>query len=143
VQPAFAVVQGARSVHVLHELKRFFGCGRVVLNRRHDDHREDLYRYEVRAIGDLRSQIVVFFEAYPLRTAKRDEFVRFSTIIRMMSRGDHLTVAGLTLIARIVERMNRRQPSRFLESSEAIRQPALRDGRVEEMVLASWRHEGS
>jgi hypothetical protein len=29
VQPAFAVVQGEKSVCVLHELKAFFGCGAV------------------------------------------------------------------------------------------------------------------
>ena len=29
VQPEFVVVQGERSVHVLHELMTFFGCGSV------------------------------------------------------------------------------------------------------------------
>jgi LAGLIDADG endonuclease len=129
VQPTFAVVQGARSVRVLRELERFFGCGRVVLNRRHDDHREDLYRFEVRALGDLRTRILPFFEAYPLRTAKRDEFRRFSRVIRMMGEGSHLTEEGLARIARIAETMNHRKPSRFLESSEAIRQPSPVDVR--------------
>jgi LAGLIDADG endonuclease len=129
VQPTFAVVQGAKSLRVLQELERYFGCGRVALNRRHDDHREDLYRFEVRAIGDLRTRILPFFKANPLRTAKRDEFDRFSIVIRMMGEGDHLTVIGLTRIARIVEEMNHRKPSRFLESSEAIRQPTPIDVR--------------
>ncbi len=74
VQPDFSVVQGARSVHVLHELERFFECGHVGRNARHDDHREDLYRYSVRSLGDLIGTIVPFFEAHPLRSAKRDEF---------------------------------------------------------------------
>lgn len=39
-------------------------------NRRHDDHREDLSRYVVRARRDLRDRIVSFFEVNPLRTAK-------------------------------------------------------------------------
>jgi hypothetical protein len=129
VQPTFAVVQGARSVRVLRELERFFGCGRVVLNRRHDDHREDLYRFEVRVLGDLRSRILPFFEVNPLRTAKRGEFERFSRVIRLMGNGSHLTEKGLTQIARIAERMNHRKPSRFLESSEAIRQPSPVDVR--------------
>lgn len=41
VRPEFAVVQGASSLDVLEELVRFFGCGRVFRNRRHDDHREE------------------------------------------------------------------------------------------------------
>ncbi len=128
VQPDFSVVQGARSVHVLHELKAFFDCGHVGRNSRHDDHRLDLYRYSVRSIGDLIAVIVPFFEAYPLRTAKHDEFMRFAAVVRLMSRKIHLTVDGLSEIARVAEQMNRRKPSRFLESSEAIRQPPHLDG---------------
>jgi hypothetical protein len=128
VQPDFSVVQGGRSVHVLHELERFFECGHVGRNARHDDHREDLYRYSVRSIGDLIATIVPFFEAHPLRTVKRDEFLRFATVVRLMSQKVHLTVDGLTQIARIAETMNFRKPSRFLESSEAIRQPPHLDG---------------
>jgi hypothetical protein len=41
-----------------------------------------------------------------------------------MMAGEHLTEGGLRLIAMITERMNRQQRSQFLESSEAIRQPA-------------------
>jgi hypothetical protein len=120
---------GSSEQRVLRELERFFGCGRVVLNRRHDDHREDLYRFEVRAIGDIRSRILPFFEANPLRTAKRGEFERFSRVVRMMGDGSHLTEGGLRRIARITEKMNHRRPSRFLESSEAIRQPSPVDVR--------------
>jgi hypothetical protein len=56
--------------------------------------REDLYRYSVRSLGDLAATIVPFFEAYPLRTAKRDEFSRFAGVVRSMGLGVHLTVDG-------------------------------------------------
>jgi hypothetical protein len=143
VQPAFAVVQGAKSVSVLQDLKRFFGCGDVFINRRHDNHREDLYRFDVRALQDLSSRILPFFEENPLRTAKHQEFRRFAVIVRMMQSKIHLTVDGMIAIAKIAETMNHRKPSRFLESPEAIRQPTLLDGRAEDMVLAPWRHGGS
>jgi hypothetical protein len=45
----------------------------------------------------------------------------------MMQAGAHLTEAGLRDIAEITQLMNRRQRSRFLESSEAIRQPSRSD----------------
>ena len=127
VQPQFSVVQGARSVHVLHELKRFFNCGSVVRNGRHDNHREDVYRYGVRRLDDLSKRIVPFFEANPLITAKRDDFMVFTEIVHRMERKDHLTVAGLTAIASLTETMNRRQRSRFLESSETTRQSSRID----------------
>ena len=140
-QPAFAVVQGERSVHVLHELKSFFGCGGVYVNRRHDNHKEDLWRFDVRNPSDLLTRIVPFFEANPLRTAKNEDFIKFASIVRMVRKGFHRNSEGLATIARIVETMNHRKPSRFLESSEAIRQPTLIDVRVEDMVRPSWRHE--
>ena len=73
--------------------------------------------------SELVDQVVPFFEANPLRTAKRADFERFAQVLLLMQAGAHLTDVGLREIASITESMNRRQRSRFLESSEAIRQP--------------------
>ncbi len=134
-QPRFAVVQGERSVHVLELLKDFFGCGNIYRNRRHDNHREDLLVYNVWNRKHLNGIIVPFFEANPLRTAKLEDFLKFRQILKMMELRMHLSRDGLCQIAEIQQTMNHRKPSRFLESSEAIRQPPLLDGRGEEMVL--------
>ena len=74
--------------------------------------------------------VVPFFEDHPLITAKRADFERFRTVLRWMEAGAHLEPAGLRRIAAQTERMNRRQRSRFLESSEAIRQPPRLDTEV-------------
>jgi hypothetical protein len=123
VQPEFAVVQSAPSAFVLHELQLYFGCGRVGVNHRHDNHRWDMYRWSVRSLEDLATRVVPFFERYPLRTTKALEFEKFAEVVRRMRRGEHLTAPGLEQIALIAATMNFRKPSRFLESSEAIRQP--------------------
>jgi hypothetical protein len=128
VQPEFAVVQGARSKSVLLALEEFFGCGKVTVNRRHDNHRQDVWRFGVRRLTDLRSRIIPFFEAYPLRTAKAGDFAGFAEIVSMMEQGAHLQMDGLVRIAKIAEAMNHRKPSRLAESSEAIRQPSHLDG---------------
>lgn len=125
VQPRFAVAQGERSMRALELIREYFGCGSLYRNRRHDNHREDLFIYGVFRLEHLRERIVPFFEEHPLITAKAEDFARFAAIIRMMGRKLHLTVEGLTNIAEIAQTMNHRKPSRFLESSEAIRQPAL------------------
>jgi hypothetical protein len=114
VQPAFAVVQGASSRDVLDEMVSFFGCGKVYVNRRHDNHREDLYRYTVSKFGDLRDVIIPYFQANPLRTAKRDNFAKFATVIRLMELRRHLTVSGLIEIAEIAQTMNFRKRSEVL-----------------------------
>ena len=128
VQPEFAVVQGARNNVVLHALPSFFGCGRVTVNRRHDNHRQDMWRFGVRRLEEIRRRIIPFFEAHPLRTAKAGDFASFAVVVGMMSHGAHLRMDGLRQIAQIAETMNHRKPSRLVESSEAIRQPSHLDG---------------
>jgi hypothetical protein len=140
-QPEFAVVQGERTVNVVHGLQTFFGCGSVTVNRRHDNHRQDVWRFGVRRLDDLVSCIVPFFEQYPLRTAKAGDFASFAEAVRLMDKGVHLRMEGLRQVAAIVSAINRRKPSQFMESSEAIRQPPDIDVPGEDMVLASWRHE--
>ena len=114
VQPAFAVVQGASSRQVLDDLVDFFKCGGVYLNRRHDNHKEDLLRFEVGSREHLVERVIPFFQKHPLRTTKKENFEKFATIIAMMEEGFHLTLAGLAEIARIQETMNHRKPSKFL-----------------------------
>ena len=133
-------MQGERSVNVVHALYAFFGCGSVTVNRRHDNHRQDVWRFGVRRLGELVSCIVPFFEQYPLRKAKAGDFVSFAETVRLMSKGVHLRMEGLRQVASIASSINRRKPSQFLESSEAIRQPPAIDVAGEDMVLASWRH---
>jgi hypothetical protein len=114
VRPEFAVAQGASSRDVLEDLVRFFGCGSVYRNSRHDNHREDMYRYCVQRIGDLRDVIVPFFKENPLRTSKRDNFEKFARIIELMELRRHLSVPGIIEIAEIAETMNHRKPSQVL-----------------------------
>jgi hypothetical protein len=127
VQPTFTVVQGERSVDALHLLERFFKCGQVGRHARRDNHHELLCRYTVRKLSDLSLLIIPFFEEHPLVTAKADDFKKFVDIVRMMEESRHLSVDGMVQIAEITETMNRRQPSRYLESSEATRRPSQDD----------------
>lgn len=136
VQHEFSVTQAAPSQAVLEQLLEFFGCSTIIRNNRHDDHRYRLMRYAVKRRSDLSELIIPFFEEHPLRTTKQNDFVSFCKVISMMRDDLHLTHKGLVEIARITETMNRKQRSRYLESSEAIRQPPLLDSRGEDMVRA-------
>ena len=114
VRPSFDVVQGESSRAVLEELVRFFDCGKIYLNRRKDNHREDLLRFNVYRFEDLRTKIVPFFQEYPLRTSKRENFEKFVRIIELMEKRRHLSIDGIVEIARIQETMNHRKPSEVL-----------------------------
>jgi hypothetical protein len=112
--PLFVVVQSASSRDVLEGLERFFGCGKVYVNHRHDNHREDLFRS---SWGD--SQI---FGTSSSRSSESTNCGHRSQRTSRSSSGcfvsweerKHLTVAGLMDIAGIVETMNHRKPSNIL-----------------------------
>ena len=108
VSHRFSVTQGISSVRCLEELKEFLGVGRLVLNRRHDNHREDLCQYVVNRRDDLMETVIPFFRRYPLLTAKRSDFEKFAQCVELVSAGRHLTPGGLIEIAQIAETMNRR-----------------------------------
>ena len=124
VQHEFAVVQASPSRAALELVHDVLGCGRIVEQTRHDNHRHSLLRFSVKRRRELLDVVVPFFEVHPLVTAKRLDFERFALVLRMMEAGVHRTQEGLSAIASITEEMNRRQRSRSLESSEAIRQPS-------------------
>jgi hypothetical protein len=121
VFPEFVITQGKRSLPALKIYLQYFGCGKIFVNKRYDNHHEHLYRYCVRSLKDLREKIIPFFRKNQLRTNKQKDFEMFSEIIETMMLKKHLSVKGLHLIAHKIERMNRKTPSQFLESSETTR----------------------
>jgi hypothetical protein len=123
VQHEFSVTQAAPSRDALELVRERFGCGTILEQQRHDNHKSSLLRFSVKRRRDLMDVILPFFEQYPLRTAKRDDFELFTTAIHKMEAGEHLDPHGLRAIALLTERMNRRQQSRYLESSETTRRP--------------------
>jgi len=114
VSHEFAVTQGEQSLASLYELRDFFGVGQVIVNRRYDNHRENLHRYVVRKRDELLETVIPFFRQHRLRTSKRDNFDKFAKCVEMISAGRHLTVDGLIEIAEITETMNRKKPRREL-----------------------------
>ena len=95
-----------------------------------DNHREPLYRFCVRAVDDLQRTIIPFFREHPLRTAKREDFKKFVQVVSVMTAKRHLTLKGMKAIAAIAQTMNRRKPSRLLESSETIRPTLLTAAKI-------------
>ena len=107
--PEFIVTQGAKSLLVLEKLQMFFGCGKIYVNRRKDNHREDLYQYCVRSLKDLDSKIIPFFEKYQLQTAKYQDFLVFCQVINVIKQKQHLSKNGLKMVRALAGTMNRRK----------------------------------
>ena len=101
VLPEFTVVQHKRDVQILHALKAFFGCGVVRSNH------GDRMAYRVRGKEHLLEHVVPFFFKHPLKSKKRQDFIKFRRVLLAMEAGAHLTQEGLADIRRIASQMNR------------------------------------
>jgi len=84
--------------------------GEIHINRRHDNHKEDLFCYSVSKRHDLLDVIIPFFQTYKLKTAKRNDFDLFAKCIFLMKEKKHLTQEGAIEIALMCEQMNHKKP---------------------------------
>ena len=121
VFPEFVITQGMKSLPALKLFQKFFGCGKVFVNKRYDNHHEYLYRYCVRSVNELQTNIIPFFKKHPLKTAKQKDFKLFAEIVEMLVKKQHLTKGGMRKIALKIECMNHKKSSQFLKSSETKR----------------------
>ena len=122
VFPEFVITQGEKSKSALEIFQNYFECGKVFINRRHDNHREHILKYCVRSIEEIQSKIVPFFTKHKLRTAKNNDFFIFKKIMNLIAHRKHLEEKGIIQIAGLIQKMNRKKPARFLKSSETKRQ---------------------
>ena len=107
--PEFVVTQGMKSLTALEKIKNFFGCGNIFINKRYDNHNENLYRYCVRSLNELNTKIIPFFRKYPLQTYKQKDFLIFEKVIKSMIKKKHLTEKGRKEVLAIISEMNRRK----------------------------------
>lgn len=106
IMPEFVATQGEKSLASLKKLQSFFGCGRIFVNRRYDNHRENLYRFCVRSFRELDERIIPFFRENELQTAKSRDFDIFVQIIGLMKEKEHLTEKGIKKIIALATKMN-------------------------------------
>jgi hypothetical protein len=121
VMPEFVITQGESSLNALRSIQSFFRCGHIYINKRYDNHTENLYRYCVRSISDLNETIVPFFRTHPLKTKKLEQFQKFEEIMSLIVKRKHLQIEGIKEISNIATQMNVRKRRSFLESSETTR----------------------
>ena len=107
--PEFVVTQGEKSLGALKKIKIFFDCGNIFVNKRYDNHNENLYRYCVRSLNELSTKIIPFFKKYHLQTYKQYDFLIFEKVVIAMIKKEHLTKNGRKTILDLISRMNRRK----------------------------------
>jgi hypothetical protein len=105
VVPEFHVSQNGERVSVLRLFLEVLGCG-VIKKNASTSSSDRTYVLVVKRHCDLYEKVVPFFERFPLRSEKQQEFLRFAQVVEMMHRKEHLTLRGLRGIAEIAFSMN-------------------------------------
>jgi len=107
--PEFVITQSGKSLETLKEIQTYFRCGSIILNKRYDNHNEDLYRFCIRTIKELDEKIIPFFENFPLKTSKYNDFLIFRKIVKLMSKKKHLNENGFRQVLALAGTMNRKK----------------------------------
>ncbi len=100
-RPSFSISLNRRDVALIKAVRGFFKCGGIRYSKS-----DRTFKYEVRNISDLVKQIIPHFEAYPLMGEKKEDFVKFREISRMVRANLHLSKKHLTEIINIAYAMN-------------------------------------
>jgi len=128
--PELHISQHECNKHVLELIRRALGCGYLKPNARNDP-RDKTWVLVVRSRKDLLEKVIPFFERYPLRTTKRQDFEKFACIVRKMAANEHRTPEGFRALLKIAASMNDGGAYRridiasihaHLEPSETVRQ---------------------
>ena len=103
--PEFHVSQHQDRASVLDEIQKYFGCG--IIRDNHRGRANDVTKVlVVRNLRDLLDKIVPFFQCYPLRSQKRNDFQTFAEIVSAMEQGSHHSSEGFRAIATKAFQMN-------------------------------------
>jgi hypothetical protein len=103
--PEFHISQRFTSRKVLRDMVKFFGCGYVKFNHRRNP-KDKTHVYVVRDRNDLMKKIIPFFQRYELRTEKAKDFKLFALVVKLMTKNNHRTTAGMRRIVNLAYQMN-------------------------------------
>lgn len=101
VRSSFSVGQNKDRSEVLFLYKKVLSCGTIRPNRR-----DKTIKFEVRNLNDLIFKVIPFFEKYPLKSSKQNEFLKFRKICQLIYLKNNRYESGLKEIVKLAIQMN-------------------------------------
>lgn len=105
IRPSFSISQKRDKENMNYEIlvwvMNFFHGGSVRFSKN-----DQIWKYETRNIEHISSQIIPYFENFPLRTSKRNDFLKFKRICFLIKSKHHLSMDGIKEIIEISSLMN-------------------------------------
>jgi len=107
VEPRFCLKLKALDRPILDELRDFFGCGKIYVQRDSRPNHSLCYRFEVSNRLELWERVIPFFKQYPPRfPSKQRDFTLFQRVLELLATGEHLTSDGLEKIEELASQMH-------------------------------------
>lgn len=88
-RPKFSITCDLNSIHVLEEIKLYFGCGKITINKKNHS-----AEYVVSKLSDLVNIIIPHFKEYPVFCAKLHAFTLFSQIVLSLNGKNKRNIEG-------------------------------------------------
>ena len=100
LKPSFSLGLHKEDLRILNEIRDNLDCGTIYFNKK-------MVQLKVEDIESLVGKVIPFFEKYPLRAKKKEDFEIFKKVVLMMSRKEHLkNVHAFLDILRLRSQMN-------------------------------------
>ena len=110
LKPSFSLGLHKEDLRILNEIRDNLDCGTIYFNKK-------MVQLKVEDIESLMGKVIPFFEKYPLRAKKKEDFEIFKKVVLMMSRKEHLkNVHAFLDILRLRSQMNMVGRSRRIAS---------------------------
>jgi hypothetical protein len=102
VQVKMHITQNTESVMVLHAIRKFFGCGSIVVHNKSGDR----MRFQLSGINDITNILIPFLDSYPFLTSKALNYATFKQIVTLIQNKAHLTSEGINHIIELTNSIN-------------------------------------
>ena len=98
----FSIAQDSRDLWLLKNLVEIFNCGYVsqYKNRK-------VCEFVVTKINDIMMYIIPFFEKYPIKGTKYNDYIKFKEAAIIIKNKEHLTEKGLNKVIDLKKSMNK------------------------------------
>jgi len=99
----FKITQKNHSVGILHEIKKFFGYGRINV----DNNKTSTMKFIVTNINDLMNKVIPHFDKYSLKTSKHLNCLDFKKAVIIMNEKKHYSIEGIKSLKEIKSKMKK------------------------------------
>jgi hypothetical protein len=107
VEPRFCLKLRAEDRILLDELREFFECGQIYIQRDRRPNHNLCYRFEVSNRRELFEKIIPFFEQHPPRSpSKQRDFALFRQVLTLVRQDAHLSEDGLESMRQLAAQMH-------------------------------------